>query len=161
MVPDVQQEQRVLGIERLRGVCRRCHLRSKGRNLNSVRRTTAMLDRVGDRFARARSAAALRGRAKLCPIRVAISLAAGVDDPGATRENNAMHDAWPGTGQHGDHGLGDQRQVDGDAVTGHQTGSVRRVRLWTSAKTGRIGQCANSPTARLGGWRPDIWPAST
>lgn len=38
-----------------------------------------------------------------------------------------MHDSQPRAGQHRDHGLGDQRQIDGDPVAGHQAEAGQRV----------------------------------
>src|SRR5271154_4125853 len=60
-------------------------------------------------------------------------LGLGVGDAGSqcvrgeAGEDHAVHDAQSGAGQHGDHGLRDQRHVDGDPVAGDQTETGQSV----------------------------------
>ncbi|CAG7021618.1 hypothetical protein PICSAR164_03822 [Mycobacterium avium subsp. paratuberculosis] len=141
----VQQKQRLLGGERLGGVFGRGgvddvvppqvaaagpgHVNSGAPHHHNV------LDRavgVGDRLVggvlerRGLAAAEL-------PVAGDQQLGCRVGDAGLQRlggeagEHHAVHDAQPRAGQHRDHRLGDQRQIDGDAVAGDQTEIGQRV----------------------------------
>ena len=76
---------------------------------------------------------------------------------GEAGEHHAVHDAQPRAGQHRDHGLGDHRHVDRDAVTGNQTQAGQRVGglAHLGLQIGcRSGRGLRRPARPPSGWRP-------
>ena len=144
----VQQKQRMLGIEGLRGVFGRRgvddvvpphvaivvpgHVNSGApHHQNVFDRAVAVRARrhglVGRVLQRCRLAA------PELPVDGDHQLGLGIVDAGPQRrggepgEDHAVHQAQPRAGQHRDHGFGDQRHIDGDPVAGHQTEVGQRV----------------------------------
>ena len=142
----VQDEQRLLGGERLRGVLvglgrrpvrpttRPCSVQVMSM---PVRRTTSTCSTGESAAATASSTAAFSGTAvprRYCPSAVITTRACGVADPGAQRlggepgEDHPVGQAEAGAGQHREHRLGDHRQVDRHPVAGLEPQRDQRVR---------------------------------